>query len=117
MMFGDGMSAPIGMTYGKNHTRTILGSHRSLQGSLALFIFSFLGALIAFWFFGIYNYGTLAPGGVILWYEILMIALIGSITATIVELVSPKGTDNILLPYSACVVMLLIGIALGVVVI
>ncbi len=116
MMFGDGMSAPIGMKYGQNHTRTILGSHRSLQGSMALFIFSFLGALIAFWYFGILNYGTLAPGGVILWNEIVVLALIGSITATLVELISPKGTDNILLPYSSCAVMLIVGMMLGVVV-
>lgn len=116
MMFGDGMSAPIGMKYGKNHTKTILGSHRSLQGSLALFIFSFFGALLAFWYFGILNYGVLAPGGLILWNEIIIMALIGSITATLVELVSPKGTDNILLPYSACTVMLVVGILLGVVV-
>ncbi|MFW9933173.1 MAG: diacylglycerol/polyprenol kinase family protein [Candidatus Thorarchaeota archaeon] len=116
MMFGDGMSAPIGMKYGKNHTRTILGSHRSLQGSLALFIFSFIGALIAFWFFGILNYGTLAPGGAILWNEIFVLALIGSVTATLVELVSPKGTDNILLPFTSCAVMIVVGIVLGVVV-
>lgn len=116
MMWGDGASAPVGMRFGKNHTVEILGSKRSLQGTLALFIFAFLGALVAFWFFGILNYQTLAPGGVILWYEMLVMALAGSITATLVELVSPKGTDNITLPYAACTVMLIVGILLGVVV-
>ncbi len=117
MMFGDGMSAPIGMKYGKNHTVTILGSKRSLHGSLALFVFAFFGALLAFWFFGIYNYGTLAPGGNILWTQILITAFVGSLAATLVELVSPKGTDNITLPYTTCAVMLVVGIILGIVVI
>ncbi|MHA1909409.1 MAG: diacylglycerol/polyprenol kinase family protein [Candidatus Thorarchaeota archaeon] len=116
MMFGDGMSAPIGMKYGKNHTITILGSKRSLQGTLALFVFAFFGALLAFWFFGIFNYGTLAPGGNILWTEMLIMAFIGSLAATLIELISPKGTDNILLPYSACVIMIIVGMMLGVVI-
>lgn len=116
MMWGDGMSAPIGMKYGKNHTVEIFGSKRSLQGTLAVFIFSFLGAFVIFWFFGILNYGTLAPGGVIMWTEIFILAIAGSVTATLVELVSPKGTDNITLPFAACAVMLVVGIMLGVVV-
>ncbi|NWF96307.1 MAG: hypothetical protein HXY34_09200, partial [Candidatus Thorarchaeota archaeon] len=32
MMLGDGMSAPIGMRYGRNHTKVIFGSTRSLHG-------------------------------------------------------------------------------------
>lgn len=112
MMFGDGMSAPIGMRYGRNHTVTIFGSKRSLHGSLALFAFSFFGALLAFWYFGILNYGMLAPGGAILWSQILVLALVGSVTATLIELVSPKGTDNILLPYTTCIVMLMVAVAI-----
>ncbi|MFW9975736.1 MAG: diacylglycerol/polyprenol kinase family protein [Candidatus Thorarchaeota archaeon] len=115
MMLGDGMSAPIGMRFGRNHTIEILGSKRSPEGSTALFIFSFLGALLAFWFFGIMNYGALIPEGIILYNEIFILAFVGSTTATLVELVSPKGTDNILLPFSTCVVMILVGIGLGVV--
>jgi phytol kinase len=115
MMFGDGMSAPIGMRYGANSTRVIFGSNRSPQGSASVLIFGFLGALLAFWFFGIINYGVFVSGGNILWMEMLTLALIGAVTATIVEAISPKGTDNILLPLITCVVLLLGGIALGVV--
>jgi phytol kinase len=117
MMWGDGMSAPVGMRYGKNHCVEILGSKRSLQGTLALFIFSLIGAFVAFWFFGILNYGTLAPGGVIMWNEIVILALVGTITATLVELLSPKGTDNVTLPYSACIVMVIVAVMLGIVII
>ncbi|MCK5151612.1 MAG: hypothetical protein KAQ65_07225, partial [Candidatus Thorarchaeota archaeon] len=73
-------------------------------------------AMLSFWFFGIFNYGTLAPGGPILWTELLILAFVGSLAAMLVELVSPKGTDNITLPYIACAVMLVVGMMLGVVV-
>jgi phytol kinase len=115
MMFGDGMSAPIGMRYGAKSTRVIFGSKRSLQGCAAVFIFGFLGALLAFWFFGILNYGVFVSGSDILWTQMLLLALAGAITATIVEAISPKGTDNILLPLITCIIMLFVGMALGVV--
>ncbi|MFX0055450.1 MAG: diacylglycerol/polyprenol kinase family protein [Promethearchaeota archaeon] len=115
MMFGDGMGAPIGMRYGTNSTRIIFGSKRSLQGCVAVFVFGFLGALLAFWFFGIVNYGVFVSGGNILWIQMILLALIGACTATIVEAISPKGTDNILLPLITCVVMVFAGMALGVV--
>jgi phytol kinase len=116
MMFGDGMSAPIGMRYGANSTRVIFGSNRSLPGSVAVLIFGFLGALLAFWFFGIVNYGVFVSGGNILWIQMVPLALVGAVTGTIVEAISPKGTDNILLPLTTCIIMLLFGMTIGVVV-
>jgi phytol kinase len=116
MMFGDGMSAPIGMRYGANSTRVIYGSKRSLPGSTAVFIFGFMGALLAFWFFGIVNYGVFVSGVNILWTQMVLLALAGAITATIVEAISPKGTDNILLPLITCIIMLFVGMIMGVVV-
>ncbi len=116
MMFGDGMSAPIGMRYGANSTRVIFGSKRSIPGCAAVFIFGFLGALLAFWFFGIVNYSVFVDGGNILWTRMVLLALVGAVTATIVEAISPKGTDNILLPFITCISMLLFGMAMGVVV-
>lgn len=113
MMFGDGMSAPIGMKYGTNHTKVIFGSKRSIQGSLALFIFGFLGALIAFWWFGIFSLvvPVFTPG--VGYLNMILLAFIGAITATIVELISPKGTDNITLPMISCVVMFLVAMQMG----
>ncbi|MHA2210978.1 MAG: diacylglycerol/polyprenol kinase family protein [Candidatus Thorarchaeota archaeon] len=116
MMFGDGMSAPIGMRYGANSTRVIFGSNRSLPGSVAVLIFGFLGALLAFWFFGIVNYGVFVSGGNILWIQMVPLALVGAVTGTIVEAISPKGIDNILLPLTTCIIMLLFGMTIGVVV-
>jgi phytol kinase len=111
MMFGDGMSAPIGMKYGNSHYRTIFGSKRSLQGSLGLFAFGFIGAMIAFWWFGVFSFTVFTPEtGYI---DMIMLALIGSLTATIVELFSPKGTDNVTLPLITAVIMLLSAIQMG----
>jgi phytol kinase len=117
MMLGDGMSAPIGMKWGKNSCRTIFGSKRSPHGCLGLLVFGFIGALIAFWWFGVYSppHPLVGMSGIML-MEIVLLALIGAVTATLVELVSPKGTDNILLPFASCTIMLLAGMFLGVVV-
>ena len=118
MMFGDGMSAPIGMKYGQNSTRVIFGSNRSTPGTLAVFVFGFLGALLAFWWFGIFSLvdPVFVTGGNILWFEMIVLALVGAITGTLVELVSPKGTDNITLPMITCLVMFLFAMQLGLVV-
>lgn len=111
MMFGDGMSAPIGMRYGKNHTKVIFGSNRSIQGCIGLFVFGFIGAMIAFWWFGIFSVTIFTPG--IGYVNMVILALIGALTATLVELVSPKGTDNVTLPMISCVVMFLVAMQMG----
>ena len=118
MMFGDGMSAPIGMKYGQNSTRVIFGSNRSIPGTLSVFIFGFFGSLLAFWWFGIVSLidPIFVTGGNILWFEMIVLALVGAITATLVELVSPKGTDNVTLPLITCLVMFLFAMQLGLVV-
>ena len=113
MMFGDGMSAPIGMRYGANHTRVIFGSKRSIQGTLALFIFGFLGAMIAFWWFGIFSLVIFTSGAG--YTNMIILAFVGALTATIVELVSPKGTDNVTLPMISTIVMFLVALQMGLV--
>ncbi len=116
MMLGDGMSAPIGMKYGANSTRVIFGSNRSIPGTLAVFAFGFIGSLIAFWWFGIFSVQVFLSGGNILWFEMIILALTGALTGTIVELVSPKGTDNITLPLVTCVVIFLAAMQLGLII-
>jgi len=113
MMFGDGMSAPIGMKYGADHTKVIFGSNRSIQGCLALFVFGFLGALLAFWWFGIFSLAVpiFTPGAG--YVNMILLAFIGALTATIVELISPKGTDNVTLPMISCLVMFLVAMQMG----
>jgi phytol kinase len=116
MMLGDGMSAPIGMKYGANSTRVVFGSNRSIPGTLAVFVFGFIGTLIAFWWFGIVSIDVFVVGGNILWFEMFALALVGALTGTIVEFVSPKGTDNITLPMITCLVMFLVAMPMGLVI-
>ena len=118
MMFGDGMGAPIGIKYGKNSTRQIFGSKRSPQGTFAVFIFGFLGVILACWWFGIVSMinPIFISSGNILWFEIIVLALVGAFTGMIVELVSPKGTDNITLPFITCAVLFAVAWQLGLVV-
>lgn len=115
MMLGDGMSAPIGMKYGEKHCRYIFGSKRSPHGCLGLLVFGFIGAMIAFWWFGIFSTTIFTPG--VGYVNMIILALIGAITATLVELVSPKGTDNITLPMISCLVMFLVAIPMGLILI
>ncbi len=117
MMLGDGMSAPIGMKYGSNHTRVILGSIRSLHGSLALFAFGFLGTQLAFLFFGVVNYGLFIIGAQIQWIAMIVIGFIGALAGTLIELVSPKGMDNITVPFLSTLVIFVLAIMFGIVVI
>lgn len=116
MMFGDGMSAPIGMKYGGNSTRVVFGSNRSVPGTLSVFVFGFFGSLLAFWWFGIVSVEVFVVGGNILWFEMFALALVGALTGTIVEFISPKGTDNITLPLISCLVLFLAAMQLGLVV-
>ena len=73
--------------------------------------------MVAFWWFGVYSppQPLVGMGGIML-MEIIILALVGAFSAMLVELVSPKGTDNILLPFASCAVMLTAGMLLGVVV-
>ncbi|MGV9103531.1 MAG: diacylglycerol/polyprenol kinase family protein [Promethearchaeia archaeon] len=114
MMLGDGLSAPIGVKYGANSTRIIFGSRRSTHGCLALFIFGLIGALIAFWFFGIVNYGVFVKNGIVQWIPLVVLATIGATSATLIELVSPKGSDNVTVPLLSTAVMWVAAIAMGI---
>jgi len=113
MMLGDGMSAPIGMKYGASSTRVIFGSNRSLPGTLSVFVFGFLGSALAFWWFGIVSVEVFVVGGNILWFEIFILAMVGALIGTIVEFVSPKGTDNVTLPLISCLALFLAAMQLG----
>jgi dolichol kinase len=47
----------------------------------------------------------------------IYLALIASISATFIELVSPKGTDNVTLPFLTTLIIFIVGIQMGFVVV
>lgn len=83
MGYGDGFAAIIGTNFGK-HKLKIFGNEKSLEGSLAMFIFSFVACMIIL---HIYN-----P------INILLISFILALMSTVLELISPLGLDNLTVP-------------------
>ncbi|MCF0147551.1 MAG: phosphatidate cytidylyltransferase [Clostridium sp.] len=83
MGYGDGLAAVIGVKYGK-HTFEVLGNKRSLEGSLAMFIFSFVVSVIILYIFS----GT----------NVFLYSLIIAIVSTGLEALSPYGLDNLTVP-------------------
>jgi len=82
LALGDTMAAIVGLRFGK---RKILGSAKSLEGSLACFAVCLIYSIA----FG------LNP----------LMALIGSLTATFAELSALPVDDNIKIPVISCIVM------------
>lgn len=81
--YGDGFAAVFGVKYGKH--KLVFG--KSVEGSIAMFIASFIVGVVV---------STLAfPLVTAVW-----IGLIMAIFATGIELISPKGFDNLTVPLS-----------------
>ncbi|MGM0641132.1 MAG: diacylglycerol/polyprenol kinase family protein [Thermotogota bacterium] len=83
MGYGDGFAAIIGEKYGK-HSFTVMKSKKSLEGSATMFVVSFFVALII----------SFLAGNSCIYLLPLSLAMI----ATLVEIFSPYGTDNLTVP-------------------
>jgi len=91
MSYGDGFASLIGSNLGKKQFN-IYNDKKSYIGSFSMFIFSFLMFIIAFLF---YNYTlTLRIG-------ILFIVI--AISSMITEIITPKGLDNLSVPFIASI--------------
>lgn len=90
LTWGDALAAIVGERYGR-HTYRVLGSTRSLEGSLTAFGVSALstGLVLA-------GFGT--PGAV-------GAALLTALGATLVEAVSPRGLDNLTIPAASALLL------------
>lgn len=81
MGYGDGLAAVIGKKYGKHP----LAFGKSIEGSLTMFIVSFVVTFVI-----LIRYGSLASA--------LLVGLGVAIAATFIELFTPKGFDNLTVP-------------------
>lgn len=88
MSYGDGFASIIGSRFGK-HKFNIGGDEKSFVGSITMFIFTFSTITIALMYYGISFDNKI----VILIYITLV--------ATIIEAFSPKGLDNLSVPFVA----------------
>ena len=96
--WGDGLAPYIGSKYGK-HKYKLLGREKSIEGSLAVFIFGFLGSLLLY-LLVFFSIPTIT--------EIYHMILLG-IIVTIVEAVSPSDVDNLLIPAATVITGLVLG--------
>ena len=105
MTWGDALAAILGRRYGRRKY-SVLGSTRSMEGSLAMFLFSWLSTFLALL--------LLSPQGDVLslpkgWPTSLLYSLALSIFATLVEALSPWHIDNLTVPLLSAALLYLIG--------
>ena len=87
MSYGDGFASVIGTKYGiKKYI--LFGDEKSYIGSFSMFIFTFIMILIALLYYGID----------ISYYNFLFVGLI-SLIAALIEGITPKGLDNLFVPF------------------
>ncbi len=92
LTWGDAFAAALGSRYGR-HPYRFFGQRRTIEGSLAMFVFSGVATSLALVVFGI-------PAE-----TALVLALGASVAATLVEAVSPFGMDNLSVPIVSALVL------------
>lgn len=98
MTWGDALAALVGKRIGQ-HRYKIWGSDRSWEGSAAMFIASAVAMFLVLWLLPSSSLSPLAAPSNI--GQALWVALVGATAATLVEAVSPHGTDNLSVPLVA----------------
>jgi dolichol kinase len=89
MSYGDGFASIIGLKYGKKKYN-IFGDEKSYIGSIAMFTLTFITIIIAIIYYNI----TITP-------YLLLILVIISLIAALIEGLTPKGFDNLTVPFVA----------------
>jgi len=92
LALGDGIGGAVGVALGRHHFAVPGGKRKSLEGSLTVAAFSTLGVLLAAFWFSV-------PLG-------LGVAVVAGLVAAVSEALSPRATDNVVLP--ACVFCVLL---------
>ncbi|MEM1658865.1 MAG: hypothetical protein QXX87_00450 [Candidatus Jordarchaeales archaeon] len=121
MFYGDGLAAIVGSKWGR-HKYTVRGNTRSVEGSLTVFLMSVVSAIITFTYYSYFGFwpslgmlhnklllvallGTPLAIMPVFMFQLMplhagliVLALVGSILATLIEALSPRGLDNLTLP-------------------
>lgn len=87
MSYGDGFASLIGSKFGKIKFE-IWGNYKSMLGSFSMFIFSYITFIIAIMF---YNFSINS--------NVLIFLLFIALSGMIIELITPKGFDNLSVPF------------------
>ncbi|MCG8353099.1 MAG: phosphatidate cytidylyltransferase [Chloroflexales bacterium] len=102
MTWGDALAAIVGQRWGQ-HRYTVVGSTRSWEGSMAMFVASAVTMALTLLLVPGSPLGPLSmPPGLIVG---LLAAVLGAAIVTVAEAFSPSGTDNLSVPLLAGVVL------------
>lgn len=90
--YGDGFAAIIGENFGR-YNYSIMGNTKSLEGSITMFLFSFLASAVI-----LVSY---------LGYDVIYIraGFIVAVAATLIEAITPLGMDNITVPVMSAILL------------
>jgi phytol kinase len=99
MTWGDALAAILGRCYGQRKYR-MLGFPRSVEGSLAMFLFSWVSTFLALL--------LLPPLG---WQTSLLYSLAVAVFATLVEALSPWHIDNLTVPLLSAALLYLMDVS------
>jgi phytol kinase len=91
MSFGDGFASLLGTTFGKRKYN-VVGDEKSYIGSFFMFVFTLIMMIVAMIYFGVNI--TMA--------KLLVLPFIALI-AMLVEAITPKGLDNISVPFTTAI--------------
>ncbi len=99
MAYGDSTASIVGVRYGRRKYR--LFAEKSLEGSAAMFFTSLFSLTLSLVFFSaLYSLSVLGK---------LFPALVAATTATLVESLSPRGSDNLTVPIFSALAFLFLG--------
>ena len=98
MAYGDSIASLVGERYGK--TKYKLTANRSLEGSTAMFIIGFVTVVVSLAFFSAFY-----PLSAINW---IVAAFTVAAVTTLIEALSPKGSDNLTVPAVGALTLLLL---------
>ena len=115
--WGDGFAPYIGSRWG-NHKYKTLGREKSIEGSIGVLIFSIIGSMVFLVILGIVG-GPIDASDAVLrdpgenLTVIITVIVVLAIVAMVIEALSPADIDNILIPASTIIALVIIDILLG----
>ena len=89
MSYGDGFASIIGLKFGRRKYN-IFGDEKSYVGSFAMFVFTFITTIVALLYYNI-------P----ITLFVIQVLLIISFISAVIEGLTPKGLDNLTVPFVA----------------
>ncbi|MEM3356698.1 MAG: SEC59/DGK1/VTE5 family protein [Candidatus Bathyarchaeia archaeon] len=99
MAYGDAFASIVGEKYGKKKFRLL--ANKRVDGSVAMFIFSFSSYALSLAFFStLYSFS---------FFDKVFSAVVVALVATVVEGVSPLGFDNLTVPIFSVLALTLLG--------